>query len=282
MAQFFRLQAYFRDIASDFSGLSFVPFREDLFSVIPTEIQTTAIERETDHESPTSPQYIALIPAAGVGARMGGTTPKQYLQIAQQPILRHTVRAFLAAPQIAHTYVVVSADDGYADAALAGLAGVTVLRCGGATRSDTVSNGLAALAALLAPQDWVLVHDAARPGLTAALLSKLMQQVGQHAVGGLLALPVVDTVKRVVNGRVETISREGVWLAQTPQMFRYGLLSAALSASLTAASQVTDESSAVEAAGMVPLLVEGHACNLKVTLPADLALAQRYLAGQME
>lgn len=222
-------------------------------------------------------RYVALIPAAGVGARMGASTPKQYLQIDGQPILRHTVQAFLGAAGIAHTYVVVSADDAYAEAALSGLAHVSILRCGGATRRDTVSNGLQALAAQLSAHDWVLVHDAARPGLTPALITHLIRQVGTHAVGGLLALPVVDTVKRVVAGRVETISREGLWLAQTPQMFRYQVLSEAL----LAASEVTDEASAIEAAGHVPLLIEGHACNLKVTLPADLALAQRYLSGQM-
>ncbi|MDO8654808.1 MAG: 2-C-methyl-D-erythritol 4-phosphate cytidylyltransferase [Undibacterium sp.] len=225
-----------------------------------------------------APRYVALIPAAGVGARMGGTTPKQYLSIYDQAILRHTVQAFLAAPEIAHTYVVVSADDAYVDAALNGLDGVSILRCGGATRRDTVSNGLQALASVLGQHDWVLVHDAARPGLTPALLTKLIQQVGQHAVGGLLALPVVDTVKRVVDGRVETIARDGLWLAQTPQMFRYGLLSDALAR----ATEVTDEASAIEAMGKVPLLIEGHACNVKVTLPSDLALVQRYLAAQLQ
>lgn len=224
------------------------------------------------------PRYVALIPAAGVGARMGGGTPKQYLQINDQPILRHTVQAFLMAKEISHTYVVVSAEDGYVDAALSGMENVSILRCGGATRRDSVSNGLAGLAAQLSFDDWVLVHDAARPGLTPALITHLIQQVGEHAVGGLLALPVVDTVKRVVAGRVETIARDGLWLAQTPQMFRYLILADALAA----ASEVTDEASAIETAGLIPLLVVGHACNLKVTLPADLALAQRYLSGQME
>jgi 2-C-methyl-D-erythritol 4-phosphate cytidylyltransferase len=221
------------------------------------------------------PKYIALIPAAGVGVRMGGETPKQYLQIAGQTILRHTVHAFLNAPQIAHTYVVVSSDDAYVEEALQGLSNVTILRCGGATRRDSVTNGLHALRAKLSDADWVLVHDAARPGLTPDLIAQLIREIGEHDVGGLLALPVVDTVKRVVDGRVETISREGLWLAQTPQMFRYQLLTSALDA----ASQVTDEASAIEAAGLVPLLVEGHMRNLKVTLPADLLLAEKYLSG---
>jgi 2-C-methyl-D-erythritol 4-phosphate cytidylyltransferase len=209
---------------------------------------------------------------------MGVAIPKQYLTIAGHPILRYTVQAFLAAPEIAHTYVIVSPADAYVEAALAGLPGVSILRCGGATRRESVSNGLSALATVLDAQDWVLVHDAARPGLTPALLAKLIQEVGDHPVGGLLALPVVDTVKRVSNGHVETISRDGLWLAQTPQMFRYN----ALTDALNAAQQVTDESSAIELAGSVPMLVEGHACNVKVTLPSDLALVQPYLNIQVQ
>jgi len=214
-----------------------------------------------------------LIPAAGVGARMGGSTPKQYLQIAGQSILRHTAEAFLHYAGIDHVYVVVSADDAYADSALPVSARLTILRCGGTSRRDSVRNGLAVLAGRYAADDWVLVHDAARPGLNSVLLEKLMTEIGEHPVGGLLALPVVDTVKRVADGRVETISREGLWLAQTPQMFRYQLLCDALDS----AAQVTDEASAVEMAGHTPVLVEGHPCNLKVTLPADLLLAEQYL-----
>lgn len=228
-------------------------------------------------QSHPSARYFALIPAAGVGARMGGSIPKQYLRIADQPILRYTVQAFLADPEITHTYVVVSPDDAYVDEALNGLQGVTILRCGGATRRESVSNGLKAISASVGAQDWVLVHDAARPGLTTQLLAKLIRQVGDHAVGGLLALPVVDTVKRVNHGRVETVPRTGLWLAQTPQMFRHAVLAKAL----LAAVEVTDESSAIELSGRIPLLIEGHACNLKVTLPSDLALAELYLSGKM-
>jgi 2-C-methyl-D-erythritol 4-phosphate cytidylyltransferase len=223
------------------------------------------------------PRYVALIPAAGVGARMGGVIPKQYLPIANQALLRYTVKAFLAASELAHTYVVVSPEDAYVDDALNGLQGVTILRCGGATRRESVSNGLNAIAPFVDAEDWVLVHDAARPGVTSKLLTKLIDQVGNHAVGGLLALPVVDTVKRVNQGRVDTIPRDGLWLAQTPQMFRH----AALANALCAAVDVTDEASAIELSGQIPLLIEGHACNLKVTLPSDLALAELYLTGKM-
>ncbi|WP_025916912.1 2-C-methyl-D-erythritol 4-phosphate cytidylyltransferase [Herminiimonas sp. CN] len=219
-------------------------------------------------------RHYALIPAAGVGARMGAECPKQYLPLAGQPMLRHAVAAFLHSPLIAHTFVVVSPDDAYIDQVLGDLAGVTVLRCGGATRRDSVLNGLLALRDRLAADDWVLVHDAARPGLTPALIAKLVEAIGDSAVGGLLALPVVDTVKRMEAGRVQTVPRDGLWLAQTPQMFRYALLERAL----RTAAQVTDEASAIEAVGLTPLLVAGHACNLKVTQPADMALAELFMA----
>lgn len=216
------------------------------------------------------PSYFALIPAAGVGIRMGADCPKQYLPLAGQPMLRHTVTAFLSSPVIAHTFVVVSPDDAYIDAVLDTLSGVTVLRCGGATRKNSVANGLQALRAHVDAGDWILVHDAARPGLTPALIAKLIDALNDNPVGGLLALPVVDTVKRMEAGRLQTISRDGLWLAQTPQMFRYALLARAL----REVTEVTDEASAIEAIGYTPLLVEGHVCNLKVTRPADIALAE--------
>ena len=224
-----------------------------------------------------TPRYIALIPAAGVGARMAANGPKQYLPLGGKAMLRHTVDAFLASPLIAHTYVVVSADDGQIDAVIPPQAGVTVLRCGGASRMESVKNGLAQLHGVVLEDDWVLVHDAARPGLNAALIERLITRTGAHAVGGLLALQVVDTVKRDVAGQVDTISRDGLWLAQTPQMFRYHLLHNAL-ASVTDPATITDDASAVEALGLAPLLVEGHPCNLKVTRPADALIAELYLA----
>ncbi|MFZ6690668.1 2-C-methyl-D-erythritol 4-phosphate cytidylyltransferase [Undibacterium sp. SXout20W] len=227
--------------------------------------------------APLSPRYVALIPAAGVGSRMGKDIPKQYINVAGKTILQHTVDAFLNFPGILHTYVIVSPEDAFADDSLKSDQHLTIMRCGGASRRDTVRNGLSEIRDQLNPNDWVLVHDAARPGLTTDLLRKLINEVGEHQVGGLLALPVVDTVKRVMVGKMQTISRDGMWLAQTPQMFRYQLLCDALDA----ANQVTDESSAVEAAGYTPALVEGHVCNLKVTLPADLDQIKRYLDGQL-
>ena len=224
-----------------------------------------------------APRYFALIPAAGVGARMGATSPKQYLKIGGKPMLRHTLDAFLSSELIAHTFVVVSPDDPYIDT-VAPNHGVTVLRCGGASRMESVRNGLAVLASTLAPTDWVLVHDAARPGLTAGLIEKLIAGTGDHPAGGLLALPVVDTVKRCIDGEAcGTVPRNGLWLAQTPQMFRYALLRDALAAA-TDPESITDDASAVEALGLSPKLVEGHPRNLKVTLPDDIRIAEMYLA----
>jgi 2-C-methyl-D-erythritol 4-phosphate cytidylyltransferase len=224
-------------------------------------------------------RHFALIPAAGVGARMEAGSPKQYLPIAGKPMLRHAVDAFLASPLIAHTYIVVSADDGQIDG-LVPDQGVTVLRCGGATRMETILNALQALHGSLAAHDQVLVHDAARPGLTPALVEKLIRGVGEHPAGGLLALPVVDTVKRAGQGGLsaQTVPRDGLWLAQTPQMFSYALLHRALSQAPDPHA-ITDDASAVEALGLAPKLIEGHPRNLKVTLPRDILTAELYLAN---
>jgi len=224
-----------------------------------------------------APRYFALIPAAGVGARMGATSPKQYLKIGGKPMLRHTLDAFLSSELVAHTFVVVSPDDPYIDT-VAPSHGVTILRCGGASRMESVRNGLAVLASTLSGSDWVLVHDAARPGLTASLIEKLITGTGDHPAGGLLALPVVDTVKRGIDGEAcGTVPRSGLWLAQTPQMFRYPLLREALAAA-SDPDAITDDASAVEALGLSPKLVEGHPRNLKVTLPDDIRIAEMYLA----
>jgi 2-C-methyl-D-erythritol 4-phosphate cytidylyltransferase len=224
-----------------------------------------------------APRYFALIPAAGVGARMGAGSPKQYLKIGGKPMLRHTLDAFLSSDLIAHTFVVVSPDDPFIDA-VAPRHGVTILRCGGASRMESVRNGLAVLAATLAGSDRVLVHDAARPGLTAALIARLIHGTGDHPAGGLLALAVVDTVKRGIEGEaVGTVPRTGLWLAQTPQMFPFDLLRKALAAATDPAA-ITDDASAVEALGLTPKLVEGHPRNLKVTLLDDIRIAEMYLA----
>jgi 2-C-methyl-D-erythritol 4-phosphate cytidylyltransferase len=224
-----------------------------------------------------APRYFALIPAAGVGSRMGAGSPKQYLKIGGKPMLRHTLDAFLSSDLIAHTFVVVSPEDPYIES-VAPNHGVTILRCGGTSRMESVRNGLAALASILSDQDWVLVHDAARPGLTAELIAKLVTGTGNHPAGGLLALPVVDTVKRCIEGEAcGTVPRNNLWLAQTPQMFPYKLLRQALAADADPAT-ITDDASAVEALGLTPKLVEGHPRNLKVTMPDDIRIAEMYLA----
>ena len=220
-------------------------------------------------------RYFALIPAAGVGARMAAASPKQYLPINGVPMLQHTLDAFRQSDLIAHTYVVVSAGDGYIDS-ITPERGVTILRCGGATRMESILNGLRAMRANVGDDDMVLVHDAARPGLTPALIAKLIAAVGDYEGGGLLALPVVDTVKSTRSGAVQTTPRDGLWLAQTPQMFSYALLLRAL-ALAPDPNAITDDASAIEMLGFSPKLVEGHPRNMKVTLPADIAIAEMYL-----
>lgn len=221
--------------------------------------------------------YFALIPAAGGGARMGGECPKQYLPLAGQPLIWHALETLLAVSSIARAFVVLAPDDvrwdGFDWKEFASR--LTVFRCGGATRAESVTNGLRAMRDQVAAEDWVLVHDAARACLTTAHVDKLIKEVDDDPVGGLLAIPVADTLKEAYgNARVaRTVPREGLWQAQTPQMFRYGLLAEALEY----APAVTDEASAIEALGLHPKLVAADATNFKVTWPLDLRLAELIL-----
>lgn len=222
---------------------------------------------------PRSPRHFALLPAAGVGARMGAAHPKQYLDIHDRPMIWHAIRAFEQHAGLARTYVVISPDDQWWSVYdWSGFGKLRVLRRGGATRAESVLNGLAAIAGEVDAEDWVLVHDAARPCLTQALLDKLMVELADDPVGGILAAPVADTLKREgLGGRIaETLPRAGLWGAQTPQMFRHGQLREALE---KAGNQVTDEASALEFMGLSPRLVESDLGNLKVTYPLDLELA---------
>jgi 2-C-methyl-D-erythritol 4-phosphate cytidylyltransferase len=227
----------------------------------------------------TSTSYFALVPAAGGGSRMGAECPKQYLQLAGRPLIRHALATLCAVPAIERVYVVLAPDDTYwPETEFADLgARLRVLRCGGATRAESVANGLAAMATDVAGNDWVLVHDAARACLTVEHVDALIRTVGDDATGGILAVPVADTLKRESGGRIETtVSREKLWQAQTPQMFRHGMLSKALAV----APAVTDEASAIEALGLKPKLVAADATNLKVTFPLDLQLAEWILANR--
>ena len=222
-------------------------------------------------------RVFALIPCAGNGSRAATAQPKQYEAIAGQPMVMHTLAAFADVPALAKILVVVAADDGFFDPMPP--ARFAVARCGGATRADSVHNGLQALLASgAAPTDWVLVHDAARCLITPLQITGLMSACQNDAVGGLLAQPLADTLKSEVGGRVvSTLDRAGKWLAQTPQMFRIGPLLAALETAAQAQRVVTDESSAMEAAGHQPRLVPGSVQNFKVTWPEDFALAEAIL-----
>ena len=225
----------------------------------------------------------ALIPAGGIGSRMGSELPKQYLAVAGIPMLQRVLETFASVPAIRHVFVVVSEHDGMIENILKSLnalaSRISVLTVGGPTRRDTVLNGLDAMRRHIEIEadDWVLVHDAARPGLTTSMIDVLIGLMSNHAVGGLLALPVVDTVKQADAEfhSVATLNREGMWLAQTPQMFRYALLQKALSQD----GVFTDEASAVEAMGLRPGLVLGSRRNLKITTPDDLLIAEFYLTS---
>jgi len=225
--------------------------------------------------------FHALVPAAGTGSRMGGEIPKQYLPLLGRPVIAHTLDALLAVPRLASVCVVLSIEDGWwerfdwpQDARL------KVLRTGGATRAASVAQGLAVLAKEASAEDWVLVHDAARACLAATQVETMLDLLRDDPVGGLLAMPVADTLKRGdPDGRVaDTISRAGLWQAQTPQMFRIGPLAEALRAN----PDVTDEAGAIEAAGLAPRLVESGGANFKITYPQDLALAASILASRKE
>jgi 2-C-methyl-D-erythritol 4-phosphate cytidylyltransferase len=220
-------------------------------------------------------EFYALVPAAGFGTRMGQELPKQYLPLAGRPMIFHALNTLCSSPEITMVFVVLAPDDklfhsydwsSFGDK-------LQPLYCGGERRADTVLNGL--LASELEPDDWVLVHDAARPCLTQAHLAKLIEELRDDAVGGILAVSVADTLKRADDkGRIErTEDRAGLWQAQTPQMFRAGLLTQALQHPRS----FTDDASAVEALGLHPKLVLSEPTNFKVTYPQDLLLAELLL-----
>lgn len=222
-------------------------------------------------------RVLALIPAAGTGSRVGAVTPKQYVRLVHKTMLEHAIDAVLADARIARALVAVAPQDQRWPA----LPLDPRARCapvGGASRAASVRNGLAALEA--ASDDWVLVHDAARPCLTGRELARLLDAVRDDEVGGLLALPVADTLKRARDQRVvETVDRRALWRALTPQVFRAGVLARALDG-VASLDSVTDEAAAIEGLGLRPLLVPGEATNIKVTTAADWPLAEAILTAQ--
>jgi 2-C-methyl-D-erythritol 4-phosphate cytidylyltransferase/2-C-methyl-D-erythritol 2,4-cyclodiphosphate synthase len=229
--------------------------------------------------TPDAVRCYALVPCAGTGERAAAGGPKQYAPVAGRSVVAHTLAALARVPRIAHTLVVLAPGDTRFEAAAPGFAGA-VERTGGATRATTVRSGLTALARHGArPRDWVLVHDAARCLVEPQWVERLIDACIGDEVGGLLALPLADTLKQAgADARATaTVDRRGKWLAQTPQMFRLDLLMQALD---RAGDAVTDEASAVEALGHSPRLVEGDADNFKLTWPGDFARAERVLAAR--
>ncbi|MBF0218260.1 MAG: 2-C-methyl-D-erythritol 4-phosphate cytidylyltransferase [Gammaproteobacteria bacterium] len=228
-----------------------------------------------------APRRWAVVVAAGVGKRMGSELPKQYLSLAGKPLLHRTLAPFLASPLVDAVVLVLAANDPYWPQLAISHA---KLHCctGGAERSLSVANALTYIVSQQGQaQDWVLIHDAARPCLSEGDLERLIITLTNHPVGGLLASPVADTLKRA-NDRAEvvaTVDRSHLWRALTPQMFRLQLLQQALVAVQAAGVAVTDDASAVEYLGLRPALVLGKSSNLKVTLPADLLLAEQILAA---
>jgi 2-C-methyl-D-erythritol 4-phosphate cytidylyltransferase len=224
-------------------------------------------------------RYHALIPAAGNGSRCGGDSPKQYWPLAGKPLLLHSIERLRAALPLHSIHVALSPTDHWYDGVVGAQPLVTASRCGGATRSASVHNVLAEVIDA-DDDDWIVVHDAVRPCVESAALHRLIEALDGDLVGGLLGLAAVSTLKRIDgDGRVaRTESREGLWHAQTPQMFRYRVLRDALGS--PAAAHCTDEAQAVEMMGLKPRLVAGSPTNIKITYPEDMVLAAAILAAQ--
>jgi 2-C-methyl-D-erythritol 4-phosphate cytidylyltransferase len=232
-------------------------------------------------ESQKLPIY-AIIPAAGVGSRMQADRPKQYLQLHGKTILEHTVDKLLAHPAVSKAIIATSDDDPYFPMLPLASHPDAIRVRGGKERADSVLSALDYLAGEDGEHCWVMVHDAARPCVTFTDIDKLIAEVRAHPVGGILAAPVRDTMKRGDTSQhiTETVDRTRLWHALTPQMFPADLLHQALSRALAAGVSITDEASAIEWFGLAPKLVAGRADNLKVTQPEDLALAEFYLSKE--
>lgn len=226
------------------------------------------------------PRYFALIPAAGSGTRLGGETPKQYRIVAGKPMLHHALQALALERRIERTFLAIGPEDAHWErlSSKMPLQNAMLLRCGGTSRAATVLNALREMERHgVLDNDWILVHDAARPCLSQAALARLIDEIDSDVVGGLLAVPVADTIKRGDEYQrvTATEKRDGLWLAQTPQMFRVGTLRNALADAPL--DEISDEAGAIERAGMRPKLVMGECSNIKVTYAADILLAEAIL-----
>ncbi|NEX20198.1 2-C-methyl-D-erythritol 4-phosphate cytidylyltransferase [Thiorhodococcus mannitoliphagus] len=224
----------------------------------------------------------AVLPAAGVGKRMGSTIPKQYLELAGRTVIEHSLKLFVDHDRISGVVVALGSEDGYWDSTAYAVHPKVRRAAGGAERCHSVLNALLALEGCADDRDWVLVHDAARPCLRIEDLERLIERLLEDSVGGLLGIPVRDTMKRAKEDqRIDaTLDRSALWHAFTPQMFRLGLLRTALQDALSANDLVTDDASAIERLGQAPRLIEGHADNIKITRAEDLPLARFYLHQQ--
>jgi 2-C-methyl-D-erythritol 4-phosphate cytidylyltransferase len=225
-----------------------------------------------------------IVPAAGSGQRMAGSLPKQYLPLAGRTVLEWSLAPFLARAEFQSVVIVLAAaDDRWPTLPVSGDRRIMTVT-GGAQRADSVRAGLKFIVDLAKAEDWVVVHDAARPCLDAADLERLLRTLADDPVGGLLATPVQDTLKRAgADQRVEaTVPRTRLWRALTPQMFRYGVLWQALEQGVAGGAQITDEAAAVEGLGLKPVLVAGRSDNFKITVPEDLAMAERQLAARAQ
>ncbi|WP_342450168.1 2-C-methyl-D-erythritol 4-phosphate cytidylyltransferase [Thiorhodococcus minor] len=224
----------------------------------------------------------AVLPAAGVGKRMGSKIPKQYLELSGRTVIEHTLKLFVDHDRISGVVVALGPEDGYWGSTSYAAHPKVLRAAGGAERCHSVLNALLALEGRAEDADWVLVHDAARPCLRLEDLERLIDSLLDDAVGGLLGVPVRDTMKRANGGeRIDaTVDRSALWHAYTPQMFRLGLLRHALQDALAASDLVTDDASAIERLGQAPRLIEGHADNIKITRAEDLPLAHFHLRQQ--
>lgn len=228
-----------------------------------------------------NPAYWVVVPAAGVGARMGSDFPKQYLQLLDKTVIEHSLMRLLEVPSVSAIYVALGERDIYWDE-LSVADNPQIHRvCGAAERAGSVLNALIALSDVAQDSDWVLVHDAARPCVRIHDITQLMAAVNHHPVGGILGLRVSDTLKQVQDDSITaTVDRHLLWQAQTPQLFRLGLLRDCLQRALAENKVITDEASALEAFGYRPLMVKGRSDNIKITYPEDLAIARFILEQQ--